>query len=275
MRTVENKAKTSGRSKDSTIEKLQTTINDLKLQNEKLQSQVHDHGYSASECDEKLAASEGSLRAELIRSEKLKKSRDKAMAAEHNQKSALGKCERALGRALEKKETLAEIKNPHQWSEQANAAVDDDSDFDFDSDLITDIVYSKDRYDHAPREGSQRTSHHLADDDLKMEGLEEEEVVEETESELETEPEPEPIGLGKTQQKKQQGYKVEPKRTQRTNPNISKEAPKKPPPKSTRKPPPPASSKREVGRKKPPPTKADLSKKRRQARQSLFASAEM
>lgn len=261
-RTSENKWKTSSRSKDGKIAELEKMIETLRAEKE-------DHHGSRTECDEKLTEAEGALRAEAIRAERYKKKADSALAAEHNQKMALGKCEQALERAL--KSAGQSDADAHRFSESV-AAVATDADDDWDEDLITDIVHPSHRYDRAPRQG---TSHHLAADEAEMRGLEEDaaaaigaeeiaenarvltpEVPDET---IDLEPEPEPPRRRKVE--------IEKKSKSKSTPPQKSKNPPAPPPASFR-----------VGRKPPrrkAPSASELRENRQKARQRLFASAEM
>ena len=256
-RTAENKHKTSSTSKDASIADLRSKI-------ETLNSEVRLHGTGKTSCDDALALAEGSLRAEVIKSTLLRRKVELAQAAEHNQKSALGQCELALERA---KAGAALPENVHKFSE----AVADADPLEWDDSSVAHISHPKDKYDHPLRDG---TSHHLAQDTLEMEGLEEEETLEFETAELEVDaPEPEPE---RVDEPAPEPAEKEPPRfpAKQTPPLPAKQTQQKPDPKRNtlnRKP----VAKSTKTRGKPPPTAADLSKRRRQARQSLFASAEM
>ena len=261
-RTSENKFMTSSKSKDGKIAELEKTI-------ETLRAEKDDHHVSRAECDEKLTEAEGALRAEAIRAERYKKKADSALAAEHNQKMALGNCEQALERAL--KSAGQSDEDAHRFSESVSA-VATDADDDWDEDLITDIVHPSHRYDRAPRQG---TSHHLAADEAEMRGLEEDaaavigaeeiaenarvltpEVPDET---IDLEPEPEPPRRRKVE--------IEKKSKSKSTPPQKSKNPPAPPPASFR-----------VGRKPPrrkAPSASELRENRHKARQRLFAAAEM
>jgi hypothetical protein len=262
-RASENQCKAKTQSQGTKIDELERVIETLKRDNE-------DERASATKCDERVAEKEGALRAELIRSGHLKTNLDSARAAEHNQKSALGKCEQALERALIEAAQSDVSEEARRLSQSASAAAaDDDEDDRFDDwdpreDLITDIVHPIDRYDRVPREG---TSHHLAGDADEMLGLEDdaEEDIERREEDRENE-----TLIDGTPEDLSPEEPEPPKRTE-------KPAARKPEPwKSS---PPPSSR---GGRRRPmptgkerPATASELRRKRKDARSSLFASAEM
>ena len=163
------------READATTTSKDRTLYDLEKMIERLKAESNARDAEAKSFERELKTTKSRLAAEVARAKERADEAREAREAARGAEAGLSECREALNEAETRAASSAFSSSSGASRTSRRAGEGEGSEARSDdaaawSDIITDIVHPRDRYDHAPRKG---TSHRLANDAAEMRGLEE------------------------------------------------------------------------------------------------------